>query len=1096
MEKNFVARIMANINNFQRNVRKAQREAQTKFPKEILVKISADLNKLERKLKKAKGILTTIPPKKEIDIDANIKKAELNFKRVTSELYRIPPSKQIDVEAKTTEAQSKIKRIIETLRRLPRQKKVTIEGNDTPIKRAIQNVKASLTRIKKHVVEIDGDTSPLMKAVATAKAKLAKWREHTVKIKFKRDNLNNMGEMMKRMFRSIGPIMDDFTDRIGAMANRIRSFGTVFGQTFLGIIVATIQAVIPMIAGLVPALMAVANALGVVAGGALGLAGAFSIGFAGVAGFAVMAASAIKMLGDGTLQATAETQRYQEALDKVQDTWEDIIKQNQSQIFNTLANALNTVSVALERLTPFIHGVSEGMERASQSVLKWAQNSKVAQRFFDMMNTTGVKTFNTLLNAAGRFGDGLINVFTQLAPLFLWTAKGLENLGRKFQQWANSVAGQNAIRGFIDYTKENLPKVGQIFGNTFAGIGNLMKAFAENSANIFDWLVKITAKFREWSQTVSKSQGFKNFVDYVQKNGPVIMELIGNIVRALVAFGTAMAPIASVLLRVITAMAGFIAKLFETHPAVARFLGLGIMLGGMMWSLMVPFTLIQSILSRFGLSLISLIGEFISFASGSKIVEKALNVLKTVFSFLMNPISKLGGLLNLLKDAFMAVGGAIASISGPVWIIIGVIAALVAIITYLWNTNESFRNFITNCWNKLKDAIGSAVESIKGWLQQLGDNIQQTLQPIMPILQMLGQLFNQVLGVIVMGAINGLITGFQALWTIVSIVFQNLGMMIQVFVQTVVALFTILVQLLTGDWAGAWQTFKDLVSQNLEVMWNWIQGIWNSIVGFLNDCMTRIFSIFDLNWSQMASKIGGYCSRIWNSVSSWFSNVVSTVGSKMSSALSRIISTGSAWVSSIVSAMTRFVSSVVRGFVQVVSSVGNGMHNAVNKVRNFIESFVSAGYDMMMGLVRGIQRGAKAVVDAATSAARRALNAAKHFLGIASPSREFMAVGQFTMQGFAIGIKQHEGKAVSMVKEAARNVQKAFNPSLESDLLSGINSDFNSNVDSHMTQDVKHSMQENNRPIVNITVRNEGDVELIKSRIDEIDAKDANFDLM
>ena len=64
--------------------------------------------------------------------------------------------------------------------------------------------------------------------------------------------------------------------------------------------------VVPIIASMVPALFAVLNAIGVVAGGAAGLAAAF-VAAGGVMGFGVMAASAIKMLNDGTLQATAET---------------------------------------------------------------------------------------------------------------------------------------------------------------------------------------------------------------------------------------------------------------------------------------------------------------------------------------------------------------------------------------------------------------------------------------------------------------------------------------------------------------------------------------------------------------------------------------------------------------------------------------------------------------------------------------------------------------------------------------------------------------------------------------------------------------------
>lgn len=239
-----------------------------------------------------------------------------------------------------------------------------------------------------------------------------------------------------------------------ALATKIRTFGTIFAQQVKGLMIASIQALIPVIAGLVPAIMAVLNAVGVLGGGVLGLAGAFSIAGAGAVAFGVMAISAIKMLKDGTLQVTKETQAYQSALNGVKSTWQDIIKQNQAQIFNTLANGLNTIKTALIALKPFISGVAQSMEQASQKVLKWAQNSQTAQKFFNIMNTTGVKTFDALLSAAGRFGDGLVNVFTQLAPLFLWVANGLDSLGQKFQNWANSVAGQNAIQAFISIQRQ------------------------------------------------------------------------------------------------------------------------------------------------------------------------------------------------------------------------------------------------------------------------------------------------------------------------------------------------------------------------------------------------------------------------------------------------------------------------------------------------------------------------------------------------------------------------------------------------------------------------------------------------------------------
>ena len=36
-----------------------------------------------------------------------------------------------------------------------------------------------------------------------------------------------------------------------------------------------------------------------------------------------------------------------------------------------------------------------------------------------------------------------------------------------------------------------------------------------------------------------------------------------------------------------------------------------------------------------------------------------------------------------------------------------------------------------------------------------------------------------------------------------------------------------------------------------------------------------------------------------------------------------------------------------------------------------------------------------------------------------------------------------------------------------------------------MSKDVRHSMQENNKPIVNVTVRNESDIPAIKSYIED-----------
>lgn len=1042
-----MAKIMANIRDFQNNVRKAQRLAKTSVPNNIETDVKADISKFQRAMQRAKAM---------------------------AQKWR---GHDVKLFMKTEEYKANLERAKAQAERF-KQHKVDLKLSDAELMAKYKTTKATVEAWRKHVVKLDLDASAAKMAVKGFKEDLIDLNKHSFDVDSSRWKLGNkftkefneVEGAVKRSFGRIGQIMrkevngtssiwgklnnalEDYGKKMDALATKIRTFGTIFAQQVKGLMIASIQALIPVIAGLVPAIMAVLNAVGVLGGGILGLAGAFSIAGAGAVAFGAMAISAIKMLKDGTLQVTKETQAYQSALNGVKSTWQDIIKQNQAQIFNTLANGLNTIKTALIALKPFISGVAQSMEQASQKVLKWAQNSQTAQKFFNMMNTTGVKTFDALLSAAGRFGDGLVNVFTQLAPLFLWVANGLDSLGQKFQNWANSVAGQNAIQAFIEYTKTNLPKLGQIFGNVFSGIGNLMIAFGQNSSNIFDWLVKLTSQFRAWSEQVGQSQGFKDFISYVQENGPTIMQLIGNIVKALVAFGTAMAPIASKLLDFITNLAGFIAKLFETHPAIAQVAGVMGILGGVFWALMAPIAAVSSVLSNvFGMTL--------------------LNVVKRILD-----LTRITG---LVSKAFGLLAGAFTSISWPILAVVAVIGAFIGILVYLWKTNEDFRKTITEAWNGIKTAVSGAIQGVVDWLTQLWGKIQSTLQPIMPILQMLGQIFMRVLGVLVIGIITNVMNIIQGLWTLITIAFQAIGTVISVAVQIIVGLFTALIQLLTGDFSGAWETIKTTVTNVLDTIWQYMQSVWESIIGFLTGVMNRTLSMFGTSWSQIWSTITNFVSSIWNTVTSWFSRVASSVAEKMGQALNFIITKGSEWVSNIWNTVTSFASKVADGFKRVVSNVGDGMSDALGKIKSFFGDFLNAGAELIGKVAEGVANAAHRVVSAVGDAISSAWDSVTSFVS-----------------GHGGGSGLGKGLAVSQAKVIATDFGSAFNKELSSTLTDSIVDPVSTSIDRHMTGDVQHSLKENNRPIVNVTIRNEGDLDLIKSRIDDMNAIDGSFNLL
>ncbi|EHP0517370.1 terminase [Staphylococcus pseudintermedius] len=968
---------------------------------------------------------------------------------------------------------------------IPNEIETEIKANTSKFQRALTRAKAMAQKWREHTVEIDGDASPLKRVIATTKAILKTFRKHTIKIDYDVRKTELLKAKLADVWHAGGRALDDFSSKIDHLATRIRSFGTVFAQQIKGVLIASFQALIPIISGLVPALFAVLNAVGVLGGGALGLAGAFSVAGLGAVAFGATAISAIKMVNDGTLAVTKEVEAFNDATSNLKDTWAGIIRQNQAQIFNAMAAGIRGVNSGLSKMKPFLSGVADLVENNTRKFEDWVNKSNTAKAAFKSLNTVGVQIFSDLLNAAGRFGDGLVNIFTQFMPLFKWVSQGLQNMSIDFQNWANSVGGQNAIKSFIAYTKENLPKIGKIFGNVFKGIGNLMIAFGQNSAGIFDWLVKMTDKFREWSETVGKSEGFKKFVSYVEKNGPTIMKLIGDIVRVLVAFGTAMAPIASALLNLIGRIADFVASLFETHPNVARFFGILTILGGAFWALLAPIIFVSTVLTNvFGKSLFDVIKYIVKFARVSTLLKGAFDLLKGAVKLLLNPIGNLMKLLPIL-------GGALASITLPVWVVIGAVLALVGIIVYLWNTNEDFRKAVIKAWDEIRQKVGEAIDGVKKWLSDLWSKTQETIQPIMPLLEQLGKIANEVLGVLFIGLLNGLMTALQGLWTLIQIVFSAIGTFISVTVQFLVGIFTAFIQFITGDFSGAWQTLKQTIfNVGLEILAH-IQNTWNIIYNFLLDTYNRITGQTATSWSQVWQTIQNFAIAIWNVVSNWFQRVASTVQQKMLEALAHVIGTGAQWVSSIRQAMSNFLNSIVQGFFRVVSAVRNGMQNALNAVRSFIGQFVQAGVDLVAGLISGIVQKAGDLAKTAWNAAKSALNAAKSALDSHSPSRKFMQLGRDSMTGLGMGIEQYAAKAAKASRNAALGIMSAFDAKLSpsfdgAGLIDSVVGDINGFID----DDVRHSIEENNRPIVNLHVENDVDAEFLRTYIKDMDSKE------
>ena len=302
------------------------------------------------------------------------------------------------------------------------------------------------------------------------------------------------------------------------------------------------------------------------------------------------------------------------------------------------------------------------------------------------------------------------------------------------------------------------------------------------------------------------------------------------------------------------------------------------------------------------------------------IVGKAISVSGQLSSGIGKVVGKLATMGTTASGATggMAVlKGALAAITSPVGIAVAAIAAITAVIVTLWNTNEDFRNRITEIWNRIKTVFTEFGQHITDKLNSLGFDFEN---------------FGEVVKAIWEGFCN-------VLAPIIEGVFNNIAIFIETTLNVITGVFDLFVSLFTGDWSGAWDAAKGI----FESVWNGLKEYISNILNTIKGVLDAFLGLFGTSWDEVWNSIKTTFENIWNGIVSFFTGILDGIRNAVTTAWTAVSTT----ISDVLTGIWNTVSNIFTTIRDFVSTVFETIKNVITVVIMAIAEFFSAAFEIL-----------------------------------------------------------------------------------------------------------------------------------------------------
>lgn len=279
------------------------------------------------------------------------------------------------------------------------------------------------------------------------------------------------------------------------------------------------------------------------------------------------------------------------------------------------------------------------------------------------------------------------------------------------------------------------------------------------------------------------------------------------------------------------------------------------------------------------------------------------------------------------------------------------------------------------------DAADSVFSAISSGVKTFGDSVNDL---VLPAIDQLSPAFEDFFGAI------------QAAQPLLEFIANIIGVGLAAAISTAIKLFAAITEVVAFVITGFAQLYED------------ISGFVTGVVQFFTVDLPNAINMLVQWFAQLPGKIAAFLSMVIANVAAWVANMASNAVSAGSRFISGIAGFMSAlpgniasWLSGVISTVVGWVSQFASNATSAASQFAS---NLINGLASIPGQVTSIGSNIIQGMVNGVTGAAGRLIDSVKGAVDDAINAAKNLLGIHSPSRVFRKIGQYTMQGAALGV--------------------------------------------------------------------------------------------